>query len=371
MVVSIGLALLSAGALVMVFFAMGEPVAGWLNVYTFSVYLGAFALFAVTGSVQRTVQVAVWFGLIGVLATHVALGGYAWSGGFVLWGIANCVVAAIWLDRVNTYLLMVAYGVSGLVLVVLEPAIQALRDRPDPGIAAFVIIDIFLATVLLTAPATLLLLDRIRGEQERSRSLLLNVLPESIADRLAVSHGWIADRYDQSTVLFADLVGFTEHAHTASPGQLLAELNTVFSRFDELVSVHGGEKIKTIGDGYMAAFGVPEPMIGHAAAACRLAVDMVSSLAEINRLLDTDFRIRVGIASGPSIGGVIGTKRFAFDLWGDDVNLASRLEGAARPGAILVSQRVADDAGDAFVFEPQGMIALKGMPGTMAFVIKS
>jgi class 3 adenylate cyclase len=98
---------------------------------------------------------------------------------------------------------------------------------------------------------------------------------------------------------------------------------------------------------------------------------MVSSLAEINRLLDTDFRIRVGIASGPSIGGVIGTKRFAFDLWGDDVNLASRLEGAARPGAILVSQRVADDAGDAFVFEPLGMIALKGMPGAMAFVLKS
>jgi len=119
----------------------------------------------------------------------------------------------------------------------------------------------------------------------------------------------------------------------------------------------------------MVTFGVPEPMSGHAAAGCRLAIDMVSSVAEINRLLDTDFRTRIGISPGPSIGGVIGTKRFAFDLWGEDVNLASRLEGAAKPGAILVSQRVVDAAGDGFIFEPQGPIALKGMPDTVAYAL--
>lgn len=364
------LALVNTGALSTVFFTLGEPVAGWLGLFTFVVYAGAFAFFVVTGSIKPPLHLVVWFGLVSVLSIHVALGGYAWSGAFVLWGIANCVVAALYLDQESTYALIGTYGLGGVMLVLLETTLQSLRDRPHPGITGFVIVDILLATLLLTGLATLMLRNRIDDEQARSRALLLNVLPESIADRLQTSSsGWIVDNYDESTILFADLVGFTAHAHSISPEQLLAELNTVFSRFDELVSVHGGEKIKTLGDGYMVTFGVPEPMSGHAAAACRLAIDMLASVTEINRLLETDFLTRIGISSGPSIGGVIGTKRFAFDLWGEDVNLASRLQGAAKPGGILVSQRVVDAAGDGLVFEPQGPIALKGMPDTVAYTL--
>jgi adenylate cyclase len=148
---------------------------------------------------------------------------------------------------------------------------------------------------------------------------------------------------------------------------VLAELNTVFSRFDSLVDRHNGEKIKTIGDGYMVAFGVPEPIDEHACAACRLAIDMVRSLDEINSLLGTDFGMRVGISSGPSIGGVMGTRR--YDLWGDNVNLASRLEGAALPGQILVSESVASAAAHRFRFEPCGLMELKGVPSTTVFAL--
>lgn len=227
--------------------------------------------------------------------------------------------------------------------------------------------DIMLVTILLTAPAILAMVGRIRSEQARARSLLLNLLPASIADRLQDSDGWIAERYDDCTVLFADLVGFTAHTHEAAPGQILGELNVVFSKFDSLTTRHGGEKIKTIGDGYMVAFGAPEPLPAHTAAACRLAMEMVDSLAEINAMIDSSFEIRIGISAGPLIGGVIGTKKFSYDLWGVDVNLASRLERAARPGSILVSERVASTAGPGFEFEPRGLIELKGMPSTAAF----
>lgn len=356
-------------ALLPVFFLLGEPRAGWLVAVSLVVYLASTAVLLSTGSIHWTVLVGTWAGMVVIIAIHVALGGYAWSGGFILWGIANCVVAAMWLDRRNTYLLVAAYGIAGLTLAFLEPAIQSMRTRPDPIIALIVVSAIFVLTLLITAPLVQLLLNRVSEERGRARALLLNVLPEPIADRLQVSSGWIADSYDDGTVLFGDLVGFTQHAHASSPEQVLAELNTVFSRFDSLVERHNGEKIKTIGDGYMVAFGVPEPIDEHASAACRLAMDMVSSLEEINSLLGTDFDMRVGISTGPSIGGVIGTRRFSYDLWGDNVNLASRLEGAAQPGQILVSESVVAAASHRFRFEPRGVIELKGMPGTKVFAL--
>lgn len=368
---AVAVALTGALALIPVFFALGEPIAGWLTVVSLLVYMASMAVLVFTGSIRRTVLVGTWAGMIVIVAVHVVLGGYAWSGGFVLWGIANCVLAAIWLDRRNTYLLVAAYGIAGLALAFLESAIQSMRTRPDPMIALIVVGGIFVTTLLITAPLVHLLLNRVSEERARARSLLLNVLPESIADRLQVSSGWIADSYDDATVLFGDLVGFTQHAHESSPEQVLAELNTVFSRFDSLVQTHKGEKIKTIGDGYMAAFGVPEPIDEHACSACQLAIDMLSSLDEINSLLGTDFGIRVGISSGPSIGGVIGTRRFSYDLWGDNVNLASRLEGAAQPGQILVSESVVSAASHRFRFEPCGLIELKGMPSTRVFSLVS
>lgn len=368
---AVAAALAGALALIPIFFVLGEPIAGWLTIASVGVYLASGAVLFITGSIRRTVFFGVWAGMIVIVAVHVVLGGYAWSGGFVLWGIANCVLAAVWLDRRNTYLLVIAYAFTGLALAFLEPAIQSMRIRPDPMIALIVMSGIFVATLVITAPLVHQLLSTITEERARARSLLLNVLPESIADRLQTSSGWIADSYDDGTVLFGDLVGFTRHAHASSPEQVLAELNTVFSRFDSLVDTHNGEKIKTIGDGYMVAFGVPEPIDEHACAACQLAIDMVRSLDEINSLLGTDFGMRVGISSGPSIGGVIGTRRFSYDLWGDNVNLASRLEGAALPGQILVSESVANAASHRFRFEPCGLIELKGMPSTSVFSLVS
>lgn len=362
-------AMAGAVALIPVFFVLGEPTAGWLTVVSLLVYSGSYAVLMLTGSIRRTILVGTWAGMAVIISVHVALGGYAGSGGFVLWGIANCVIASMWLDRMNTYLLVGTYVFSGLALALLEPTIRSWREPPDPLIGLIVITGVFVVTLSITAPLVHLLLHRIAEERARSRSLLLNVLPESVADRLQASGGWIADSYDDGTVLFGDLVGFTHHAHTASPEQVLAELNTVFSRFDALVDKHDGEKIKTIGDGYMVAFGVPEPKEDHAAAACRLALEMMSSLAEINSLLGTDFRMRLGISSGPSIGGVIGTRRFSYDLWGDNVNLASRLEGAAGPDQILVSESVVSSVADEFRFEPRGLVELKGMPATMAFTL--
>jgi class 3 adenylate cyclase len=194
----------------------------------------------------------------------------------------------------------------------------------------------------------------------KSESLLLNVLPSTIAERLKEHPGSIADRFDEATILFADIVNFTVLSERVSPVALVGMLDRVFSRFDALCDQHRLEKIKTIGDAYMVAAGIPEPRSDHVEAVAAMALEMGRVLDELKGDDFAQLNIRIGIHTGPVVAGVIGQRKFAYDLWGDAVNTASRMESHGLPGRIHVSRAVYERLKGAFSFEERGAITVKG-----------
>jgi adenylate cyclase len=213
------------------------------------------------------------------------------------------------------------------------------------------------------------LLDRLRGELEveraRSQRLLLNVLPQPIIDRLNAGEQLIADRYDDVAVVFSDFVGFTEISSRLPVTILVTALNALFSAFDAACAALGVEKIKTIGDAYLAAAGLPGTSGDHVHAAADLSLAMRAAVEAAG----PPWQVRIGLHRGPVVAGVIGTSKFVYDLWGDAVNVASRLETAAPPGQIQVSGAVAEALDGSFELEPRGPIELKGKGSMEAYFL--
>ena len=198
-------------------------------------------------------------------------------------------------------------------------------------------------------------------EYERSESLLANILPAAVAGRLkAPAPQVIADKYEEASILFADMAGFTAAASDTAPAHLVRFLNEVFTAFDRLVERHGLEKIKTTGDNYMVVSGVPVPRPDHSAALVQLALEMLDAAERIPDPRGRDVSIRIGIASGPVVAGVVGVKKFFYDVWGDAVNVASRMESTGVPGRIQVSPETYELVKDQFEFESRGPIDVKG-----------
>ena len=177
-------------------------------------------------------------------------------------------------------------------------------------------------------------------EQEKSERLLLNILPQPIAERLKQPGATVAESFTEVTVLFADIADFTVMSTGMSPLQLVELLNEIFCKFDKLVEQHGLEKIKTIGDAYMVVAGLPEPCPNHVTQMAEMAIDMQKTIAKFNQHNQKNLRIRIGIHTGPVVAGVIGIKKFAYDLWGDTVNIASRMESHGMPDKIQVSDDI-------------------------------
>ncbi len=184
-------------------------------------------------------------------------------------------------------------------------------------------------------------LERIEEEKKNSQALLRNVLPPEIAIRLWKGETNIADHFEDATIIFADVVGFTKITARMRAFEIVACLNRLFSEFDRLVDDIGGEKIKTIGDSYMAAVGLPAPRPDHARIGSKLALDLVTAAQRLQSSLPVPFPVRVGVHSGPIMAGVIGTRKFAYDVWGDTVNIASRIEAAGEPNRVLISAATA------------------------------
>jgi len=214
----------------------------------------------------------------------------------------------------------------------------------------------FNAHELLARVNTHLTLDYLHRENER---LLLNVLPASIANKLKQQVGIIAERFDDASVLFADIVGFTSLTARLSPTELIESLNRVFSGFDELADHHKLEKIKTIGDGYMVAGGLIEQNADHLAAMATMALAMHENVRKLNSEFG-GLSLRIGLQVGSVIAGVIGIRKFIYDVWGDTVNTASRLESHSAPGRTHVSEMVFERLQGRFAFEARGTIELKG-----------
>ena len=213
----------------------------------------------------------------------------------------------------------------------------------------------FNAHELLARVRTHLEIGRLNRENQR---LLLNVLPAQIAERLKKSEGIVAERFDEVSVLFTDIVGFTTLSTKLTPTELVELLNRLFSRFDELCDRHQVEKIKTIGDAYMAVGGLPEPRDGHLEALAHVALEMHRIVEEIGGA--QGLAVRAGIHVGSAVAGVIGIRKFSYDVWGDTVNTASRLEHHGTPGRVHVSDAVFERLGDKFRFEARGVVELKG-----------
>jgi class 3 adenylate cyclase len=207
---------------------------------------------------------------------------------------------------------------------------------------------------------------RLQAEQQKSESLLLNILPQPIAERLKTGESTIVDAFPDVTVLFADLADFTQFTSLFRPSEVVEYLNEIFSEFDRLADQHQVEKIKTIGDAYMLVGGLPTHRPDHAEAVANLALAMRDVLDRVGRERSPSLQIRIGISSGPVIAGIIGTRKFTYDLWGDTVNIASRMEAYGQPGQIQVAPSTYERLKDSFEFRPRGLLEIKGkgaMPG--------
>lgn len=225
----------------------------------------------------------------------------------------------------------------------------------------------FNAAELKARVRTHLELHRLLRENEQ---LLLNVLPAAVAGRLKAGEVTIADHSADVSVMFADIVGFTSLSAGLQPQELVALLNDLFTRFDEIARRHGIEKIKTVGDCYMAVCGVPEERKDHAAALADVALELLESVRDFNAAQGLTLQVRIGLNSGPVVAGVIGTSKFIYDLWGDTVNVASRLESTGVPGRIQVGDATRHALRGTFDFEDRGEVDLKGKgPTKTAFLL--
>lgn len=354
-----------------IFFIYDEPASGMISVGLAVVFLLCWLVFASTGSARATFGIAVGASMLAVPTLQVLMGGYAFSGAQLVWGIGVTVVAALVLGGRTGVGVGAYWAAMAVVFGFLEPGLQVSRPSPDPGLpAAFFPYNVVAHLILLT-PVIFYLLSRLTAERARSESLLLNVLPRTIAQRLKSDHGVIADEFAECTVLFADISGFTAHARQVEPAQLVEELNAIFTAFDMLTELRGAQKIKTTGDGYMAVAGVPDHHPNHLQAVCDLALDMQETTHQLAEEIKVELEVRIGIHTGPVVAGIIGTSRFSYDLWGETVNLASRLESSGEPGRIQVSAEVASKANDRYTFASAGTVALKGIGKVEAYWLEA
>jgi adenylate cyclase len=213
------------------------------------------------------------------------------------------------------------------------------------------------------------MVEELRREKARSEELLLSILPRAIVDRINDGATMIADHVDDVTILFADIVGFTQMASRQTPRDLVQSLNAIFSAFDGISQRYGGEKIKTIGDAYMVAFGLPHPHPDPVFAAAEQAHAMLAEIRQVRSFDGTPIDLRIGIHTGPAVAGVIGQRKFSFDVWGSTVNIASRMESHGEPGQVHVSQSVADALTGRYTLNDRGPVDIKGAGAMRTFFL--
>lgn len=290
------------------------------------------------------------------VAMTLMFGGFLESGANFVWSVILVLGAlAIFGDWRATLWLGISV-VSFVGSLAATRFVEPLYTHPDPELGAVLTMLI----VLIFAYVVLYYYVRQRGELlQISNGLLQNILPQRIAERLKRSDEMIADEYESASILFADVAGFTPMSADLSPNELVALLNEIFTDFDEMVDARDLEKIKTIGDAYMVAAGVPLPRSDHAVAICDLALEMQRRV-EGRTFSGHNITFRIGINSGPVVAGIIGTRKFSYDLWGDSVNTASRMESFGRAGQIQVTEATKELIANEFVCVPGGEVEVKG-----------
>jgi guanylate cyclase len=334
-------------------------------VYAF-VLLGALAAFIRTRSLALLLRANLIAILFAPTLSMVPLGGFLPSGAVGMWGVLAPAGALVFSGPRSGLRWYVAYLAVFIVSGVAGQLAGPVSSVPDWFTSIMLGLNVALAgSIVFILLATFLgqrdrAMDALAREQERSERLLLNVLPREIAPRLKAGESPIADAYEHATVVFADIVGSTTLAEQLDAKELVALLNRIFSRFDLLAEAHGVEKIRTIGDNFMCVAGVPRRRADHAQAAARLALDMRAYVDELHADGEHQVDFRIGINSGPCVGGVIGLTKFVFDIWGDPVNTASRMESHGVPGRIHLSEATYELISEEFECDPRGTIEVRG-----------
>jgi adenylate cyclase len=348
-----------------VYLAFGSPV-GVVPFIYFAVSIGSLVLFARIRNVRLLLVTQLLDILLTTTTGQMLTGGFLPSGAVGLWGILAPLGALFFLDVRQAIRWFGAFLVAFVGLGIAGEILFPDADLPAWFTSTMLALNVIgTGSVAFTVLASFAYqrnaaLAALRVEQAKSEGLLLNVLPRPVAERLKVATQPIADQFASASILFADVVNFTPLSQRLPPAEVVGILDQLFSRFDVLVERHGLDKIKTVGDCYMAAAGVPDPSPDHARRAALLALDMQDVVASWRLSDESALELRIGINSGPVIAGVIGTKRFLYDLWGDAVNTASRMESHSEPGEIQIARPTYELLKDEFECKPRGTILVKG-----------
>ncbi len=310
---------------------------------------------------ERYVNVLILSSMLLPVVVEIGLGGLGGSSAGFLFAFLGPVYAVLALGPKKATRWFVFFIVLLVGLVLIDPIVSS-RIAPQPYEMRLVFYVVNLAIPLGLAFAMLRYTDvRRREEKARADELFNNAIPKPIAVRLRRGERRIAEAYPGTTVLFADLVDFTQWTRRTDPEVVVSYLDNLFTRFDELAAANNVEKIKTIGDAYMAVAGAPEPLATHPHAALALAIRMLESASTIAPADGEPFELRLGLASGPTVGGVIGRQRILFDIWGDTVNTASRMQSFGVPGRIQVAASTRALLADECLFEDHGPLEIKGL----------
>jgi len=327
----------------------------------------AIVLFSRTRNAELFLRIELVDILLAPTISMAFVGGFVASGGVGLWGILAPLGALVFDGAragVRWFIAFIAvFLASGLVG---ELTSGGAAPLPRWFESAMIALNVTVAgAVMFGLLATFVrqreqALEALRIEQGRAESLLLNILPRSIADRLKTDTSTIADQFSEALILFADIVDFTPMSDRLAPAEIVEILDHLFSHFDVLAERYGVEKIKTIGDCYMVAAGVPTPRADHARVMALMALDMRDAMRSADAMGHLGMELRIGINSGPVVAGVIGRKRFLYDLWGDAVNMASRMESQGTAGRIQVPRATYELLRDDFELERRGTVPIKG-----------
>ncbi|MCO6451899.1 MAG: hypothetical protein J5I90_14045 [Caldilineales bacterium] len=294
------------------------------------------------------------------LPAHLLAGGYTSGLVQLIWILLPPVVAVLFVERRWVLFLVFAFAMTVIAAAIFEPLARSRMPDIDMNfVIQYATFNMIFLGIILVGASTYLFSQIERYRQQADR-LLLNILPKPIARRLKDSPGAIADGYDDVTILFADIVGFTNMSSGVDPADVVNLLNALFSEFDALTAKHGLEKIKTIGDAYMVAGGLPVRRADHCEAVAAFALDIITATGRHTSWTGEPVAVRIGMNRGAVVAGVIGQQKFIYDLWGDAVNVASRMESSGLANDIQVTQAVKDRLEGRYRFDERGQIEVKG-----------
>ncbi len=344
----------------------GEIVGGIILIIGVVVFYFFLVNFARTGNISRLKLVVFLIYLTVPTSSMWFLGGFYPSSIMIIWSFIAAIMALITSTLTSAFRWFFAYLLLLVASGFIQPYLPNDTLLSDGFITTFIVLNLGAISIIIFMVLRYFIVQKnkayalLADEQEKSNNLLLNVLPKEIADILKEKDQIIANHFKEASILFADLVGFTHLTESLTPEEMIDLLNEIYSHFDSLVDKYSLEKIRTIGDNYMVASGVPTPRTDHAQALAKMGLDMLKFTESLPVQNGTQINFRIGINSGPLVAGVIGKKKFHYDVWGASVNTASRMESHGVPGKIQVTMDTYRILKDEFIFEPRGILDVKG-----------